>query len=247
MSTIAKIIFVAILNTLRVMKNERWFNYHLEFDGIVARWTPETLGIEALYPGYKTKLAQADALLEQPAKSFLSSEIETADNLRDADIQGLKMAVRSCLKSSDPVKRKSATKVMITFDKYGNFDKLDYAAQGGAVYNFMQDMRGKHSEDIKILGLEQWITDLDKHNSQTTALLTERDAEHADKPDGKLVTVRKEVDAIFGNMIKTIEVAIVNNPAGHGFDEFVKEVNTLGKRYKDLAAQQKGRKDAKKE
>jgi hypothetical protein len=224
------------------MKNERWFNYHLEFDGIVVKWTPDVLGIVALYTGYKAKLGQADLLLEQPAKSFLSGEIETADNLRDEDIKGLKMAVRSFLKSSDPEKKKSATKVMITFDKYGNFDKLDYAAEGGAVYNFLQDMKGKHSADIATLGLGQWITDLETHNSQTTALLTERDAERTDKPDGKLVTVRKEVDAIFGNMIKTIEVNIVNNPATHGLDEFVKEVNVLSKRYKDLAAQQQGRK-----
>jgi hypothetical protein len=238
-------IFEAILSALGFMKNERWFNYHLEFDGIVVKWTPDVLGVAALYPGYRAKLEQADLLLEQPAKSFLSSEIETADNLRDEDIKGLKTAVKAFLKSSDPEKKKSATKVMITFDKYGNFDKLDYAAEGGAVYNFLQDMKGKHSEDVKTLGVTQWVTDLEKHNNQTTSLLTERDAEKKDKPEGNLKNVRREVDAIFGNMLKTVEVSIMNNPDSHGLDEFVKEVNILSKRYKDVAAQQQGRKNAK--
>jgi hypothetical protein len=244
MITLNLISFVPIVGVLKRAPNERWFNYHLEFDGIAVKWTPDTLGITALYPEYKTRLGQADLLLEQPVKSFLSSEIETADKLRDEDIRGLKMAVKSFLKSSDPQRKKAATKMMITFDKYGDIAKLDYAAEGGAVYNFLQDMKGKHSEDVKILGLTQWVTDLETHNNQTTSLLKERDAEKVEKPDGKLVTMRKEVDAVFGNILKTVEVSIANNP-NHGLDGFVKEVNVLSMRYKAVAAQAKGRKNSK--
>jgi hypothetical protein len=233
-----------VLTVLNRSNNERWFNFHLEFDGIMVKWTPNKLGIAALYPDYKAKLEQADLLLELPTKSFLSGEIGTADNLRDEDIRGLKTAVKAFLKSSDPQKKKAATKVMITFDKYGDFTKLDYAAESGAVYNFLQDMKGKHSEDITTLGLNTWITDLETHNNQTTALLSERDAEKVDKPEGKLVKVRREVDTAFGNILKTVEVFIMNNP-DHGLDEFVKEVNVLTKRYRTVAAQEKGRKNAK--
>jgi hypothetical protein len=225
--------------------NEQWFNFHLEFGGLVNRKTPVLLGIEALYPIYEASVNMADVLLEQMKMSFLTGDLKTLDTQRDDSLNGLKSVVKGFLKSSAPEKRKAANKIDKLLKNYGNIAKMNYPAESAAIYNFVQDMEGKYSEEVTILELTGWVADLKRFNTQFTTLYSERDVEKTEKPDAKLVDVRKEVDANYGNLIKTIEVFMLTNP-NHDLDDFVRLLNVTIKKYKTIYAQAKGRKNKEK-
>jgi hypothetical protein len=237
-------LIVAVLRILSRANNEKWFNFYLDFGVLVSRWTPAALGIAALYPEHEKLVATADLLLEQLRKSFLTDDIRALDKQRDDCITGLKMALRSLLKSSDPDKRKNAGKLKKVIDDYGNIARMDYDTESAAVYNLLQDLLGKYIAEVKKLELEGWVTDLERYNTQIRTLTTARYAEKAEKPDMKLADVRRQVDNSYSMLIKVIEVFIITNPDSN-LDDFVKELNIIINHYKTVDAQKQGRKNAK--
>jgi hypothetical protein len=234
-----------VLSVLNRAPNEQWFSYHLDFNGLVVQYTPEKLGITALYPAHVEKVNTADVLLEQVSKSFYTAKMKTADTGRDDCITGMKMAVKAALKSADPDKKDAATRLDMMFGKYGNVPKMEYDAESAAIYNMLQDVDGKYAEDVKTLELTHWVTDLKRFNADFLALRNKRRTEKADKPDQTLEQVRREVDASLGNLLKVFEVVMMTNP-DHGLEAFVKDLNILGKHHRTLFAQAQGRKNAKK-
>jgi hypothetical protein len=240
MSNIVKSIIISVLTILRRANNERWFKFYLDFAGLVQRWTPATLGIEALYPAHEALVGMADALLEQLRKSFLTDDIKTLDGLRDDCITGIRFALKSLLKSSDPEIRKDAKKLMTVPDNYGNIAKMDYESESAAIYIIVQDAGGKYSAEVKKLELVGRIADLKGFNVQLMALTTERYAERTEKPDLKLADVRRQVDASYSNLIKVIEAFMITTP-DHKLDDFVKELNIIITHYRTVDAQKQGR------
>jgi hypothetical protein len=225
--------------------NERWYNFHREANKIIGRWTPVTLGIEPIYPAYCAQVNTADKLLEQVSKSYLTGKMKAKDAERDDCTRGFTAAVRALLKSPFPKKRDAAEKIVITVDAYGNLPVMEYDAQTSATFNFVQDMEGKHRQDIIDAELTDWIPELKRLNTEFDDLASDRYAERSDKPAEKLVTVRRETDHCFGNILKVIEAAMIMNPDNR-LDGFVNEMNVVIKHYKTLAAQSKGRRNANK-
>jgi hypothetical protein len=237
-----------IIKVLHDLRNELWFSYHLNFRDLVQRWTPAALGIAALYPAYERLVDEADVSLEQVSKSFFTNKIQTMDRSRDECFRGLKLAVKSFLKSSDPQKKEAAEKLTILFDTYGDITKREYDAKSATIYNFLQEvqMPGKYSEDIKTMELTGWVNDLANYSSQFNILVDKRCAEKLQKPERRLVVVRRETDACYGKLITAIEVFMLTNP-GHVPDDFIRELNTDIKHYKTVFAQTKGRRNSKKQ
>jgi hypothetical protein len=234
----------AILKVLNRAISERWFNYHREFRDMARQKTPEALGIEALFPAYEANVDVADSLMELVRKSFLTADIKALDKLRDDCFTGFKTAAKAHLKSGNAEKRKAANRLMTVFNTYGDVVRLDYGAESAAIYNFLQDMNGKFAGDVKLLELGGFVTDLEQYNSQFTAVVDERYNERTEKPDRKLAELRREVDAMYGNLIKVIESFMLTNP-DHGLDDFVRKLNIIIKNYKTLYAQEQGRKKPK--
>jgi hypothetical protein len=239
------LIILSVLRILGKANNEMWFKFFLDFRGLVSRWTPAALGIEAIYQAHELLVDTADVLLEQLRKSFITDDIKSLDKLRDDCIAGLRLAIKSLLKSADPAVRKDAYKLKTVLDNYGDIAKMDYDTESAAIYNFAQDMDGKYSQEVQRLGLTGRITDLKRFNSQFMELTTERYAEKTARPDRKLADVRRDVDASYANIIKVIEAFIITNP-DHKLDDFVKELNIIITHYKTVDAQKQGRKNAKK-
>jgi antirestriction protein len=237
--------FEPFLRTLSDAPNERWYNNQREFDKVIVRHTPAVLGIEPIYPVFREKLDMADALLEQVSKSWLTGKLKTKDAERDTTTKGFVAAVRALLKSPFQKKREAAEKIIITCDGYGDITKLEYDAQTAATFNFIQDMEGKHLQDIIDAELTDWIPELKRLNTEFDNTVGDRYAEKADRPAEKLSAVRRETDIAISNICKVIEAAMIISPKPE-LDRFVTEMNVVINHYRTIAAQAKGRRNAKK-
>jgi hypothetical protein len=233
-----------ILSVLGKAPNEMWFSYQLDFNGLVIKYTPERLGITALYPAHVARVNEADEMLEQVSKSFYTGKMKTADAQRDDCVTGIKMAVKSALKSADDDKKDAAARLDTWLGKYGHVAKMEYDTEGAAIYNMLQDADGKYADDVKTLDLAHWFADLKRFNDAFLALRNKRRSERAEKPDKTIKQVRREVDASLANLFKVFEVVMMTTP-DHGLDAFIKDLNVLGKHHRNVFAQKQGRKDAK--
>jgi hypothetical protein len=245
MSNTNEITFEPVFKVLQAAGNERWFSAHLEFGRLIVRATPEKLGIEKIYPAYEKLVAMADELLEQISKSKHTARLKTLDKQRDDTVNGFKAAVRALLKSINESKKDAATSLNILLNGYGNIAKLDYDAESASIYNLVQDLEGKYAQDVVSAELTDWVTELKRLNKLFTDTASVRHDEKAEKPEGKLVEIRREVDQSLSRILTVIEATTYTAPTTE-LNDFVTRLNVLIRSYRTLAAQDKGRRNAKK-
>jgi hypothetical protein len=234
-----------VMEVLNRATNERWFNFILEFGELVNHVPLDVLGITALYPAHLKLVATADDLLEQLRKSRHTAELKTLDTGRDTCTNGLKAAVKVLLKSPVEVKRKAAVNLNILLDSYGDIARKDYAAQTAATYNLLQDLNGKYAADVVAAELTDWVTELERLNKLFADRASARHDEKAEKPEGTLVEIRREVDQSLSRILTVIEATTYTTPTTE-LTDFVTRLNVLIHSYRTLAAQDKGRRKAKK-
>ncbi|MDR2127408.1 MAG: DUF6261 family protein [Prevotellaceae bacterium] len=227
------------------LHNEEWFMFYTEFKTLVENCETATLNIDSLFATFLTLYANADAALEVIRKSAITEQIAEADNERDIVFRGLAEAVKSALYHFNVAKRQAAKRLQVVLDHYGNIARKSYDEETAAIINFLQELNGEYAADISLLGLNEWVTQIDGSNRAFDALQQARYAEGAAKTDIRMVDVRKETDRIYRSMIDRINASILLNGETQ-YAPFVKDLNIRVEHYGNIISQRKGRTDKKK-
>jgi hypothetical protein len=222
------------------LRNEEWFQFYTEFKTLVEQYTPAALNIDELFAVFLVLYSNSDEALEIIRKNAATGQLAEADTTRDIDFRGFAEAVKSALHHFDAAKREAARRLQITFDHYGNLARKPYDEETASIYNFVQEMNGKHASDIAVLGLNDWVIQLDADNKAFEALLKTRYAEDAGKTDLRMKDVRRETDRNYRDILDRIDALILIN-GDSAYAPFVKELNIRVERYSDIIAQRKGR------
>jgi hypothetical protein len=228
------------------LHNDAHFQHHTDFGTVVERHGADKLGIGVLWVLYVALVKDEDTALKKILKSAITAEIHSLDKSRDQIWQGMAETNRAALKHYNEEVRKAAERNQIVFDTYGNVAKKPLDEETSAIYNFIQDMRGKYAADAATVGLTGWIDELEKINNEFKGLMMDRYDETALRTDIVMKDVRVKVDEAYRNIIDRINTSIVIE-GEEKYREFVIAVNAVIKRYSDILAQQKGRAAAKKE
>jgi hypothetical protein len=222
------------------LRNEEWFQFYTEFKTLVEQYTPEALNIDELFAVFLTLYVDADDALEIIRKSAATELLAEADTTRDVIFRGFAEAVKSALHHFDAAKREAAGRLQITFDHYGNIARKSYNEETASIYNFIQEMNGKHASDIAVVGLGDWVAQLDADNKTFENILKTRYTEEAGKTDLRMKEVRRETDRNYRDILDRIDASILLNGEAP-YASFVKELNIRVERYSDIIAQRKGR------
>ena len=239
METIDKIKFANL-------RNEEWFQFHTEFKNLLAGQPLEKMGIEDQYPKFLSLYNAADIVIEQILKSAFTVQITQADELRDTTFRGFRAVVKGMMNHFNPEKKQSAYNLMLVFNQYGNLPMMSYSEETGAIGNFLQEMNGKYIQDVKILGLEEWIAELQKNNNDFNTLIMGRNEEQSMKPAARAVNIRKELDNCYVDMVTRIQ-AVALLQKDHQLTPFINKLNANINRYKNMLAQRAGRTKTKNE
>ena len=213
------------------LRNEEWFNFHLEGKALMIRFNPEWLKIAAIFALYLPLLTKADELLEVIRKSSLTKEIKELDGKRDKAFRALKAGLKFGLTSLDPEKHKAAERLDIVFHHFGDLAKKSYNEETGGIINLIEELRGKFASDVELLDLGERVNDLESTNDNFEAVIALRNEETADRPEAKLVEVRQEVDHCYLQIIDLIE-ALVLVDGVERYSEFIRNLNANTERYK---------------
>jgi hypothetical protein len=129
-----------------------------------------------------------------------------------------------------PETRKAADRLKILFDTYGNVAKKPVNEESSAIYNILQDLKGKYAADIDTVGAGQWVTELETRNAAVERLVKERFDETASRCDIVLKTARTELDAAYAAIRKRVNALVEVEGAG-AYEQFIKALNAVIAKY----------------
>jgi hypothetical protein len=92
---------------------------------------------------------------------------------------------------------------------------------------------------LATLGLTDWANELKLANERFTQLMLERYNEAAQRPTIQMKATRLAVDKVFRAILNQVEALVLVNGIDN-YQAFIKDVNVVMKRYKDILAQEKG-------
>jgi hypothetical protein len=213
------------------LRNEEWINFFAEFKTFVAETTPEVLDIVALYATFLSLYGLIDEALEAMRKSDFTATISDLDGLRDDTFKGVNFAVQSAACHFDPVRREAGTTLAALLERSGNLAIRPYNEETSAIVNFVQELRGKYAPTVQILGLAEWVDELERCNNAFETIVLARNRETAGKSDLHLFDLRRQGSRCYTDMVLRIEARLLLQ-SDERIEHFVKLLNANVERYK---------------
>lgn len=183
-------------------------------------------------------LAVEDEALKISQKSLLTDEIAKADADRDALYAGYKKAVEGFLAIPVADMAQAATELAQHIKDYriSTTDQLD--KETGLLVNFIADLEGKFSEQVKKLSLTAFVTNMKEANERVRTLTLQRTNERMTLPVGALKSARLGSDKAYRELVQMVNaLALVLGEAD--YVPFIDYVNTEIVHYKREVLKQK--------
>jgi hypothetical protein len=231
---------------LHSLPNDVHFQFFTEFRKLGERFGAALLGIEQLFALFLALFNDEDTVLKKIVKSVNTAGIHDADKYRDELWRGISLLVESALYHYMSDVRQAAERLKIVFNTYGNIARLSLDAETSAIYNILQELRGRFAADAAKVVLTGWMDALETANKTVDQLMTERYEESEAKTALVMREVRIKIDDAYNAIIERINALIIVE-GDEKYREFVTALNVVIKRYNDIQAQRKGKAAAKKE
>jgi hypothetical protein len=223
------------------LRNEVHVECHESVDNVFVKHAPALLGIAPQYEQYKSQLGVEISVLDVISKSEHTAALEEQDHKRDRLFRGFGDAVKSGLNHFAPAKQDAARKLQSILDHYGNIAAKPLDQETAALDDLLRELAmPNHAALIATLGLEDWLVELNTENQAFKTLIMERYAETALRPTTRMKSARAAVDKTFREMVDRIEALVMVNGAA-SYEAFIRELNAVLERYKNMLAQRQGR------
>ena len=223
------------------LRNETHVELHTNMNTLFVKYTPEALGIETIYPSYKALLDDELEALDVIRRSELTAEIEAKDHERDRLYRGFSDTVKGYRHHFDPDKRPAAEKLEVILEHYGNIARKRLDEKTAAIEDLYRElMKQENLLQVTALGLGEWLDCLAQVNRHLEALMMNRYSEISKRPNIRMRSVRKELDRVFRTILDLLESQVrINGEDTH--KAFLAELNAVMERYRDILAQEAGR------
>ena len=176
-------------------------------------------------------LAVEDEALKISQKSLLTDEIAKADADRDALYAGYKKAVEGFLAIPVADMAQAATELAQHIKDYriSTTDQLD--KETGLLVNFIADLEGKLSEQVKKLSLTAFVPNMKEANERVRSYTLQRTNDRMTLQVGALKAARAASDKAYRDLVKMVNaLAMVFGEANYA--SFIDYVNTEIVHYK---------------
>ncbi|MDR2424634.1 MAG: DUF6261 family protein [Prevotellaceae bacterium] len=225
------------INRLRLasLRNEEWFQLFTELKNLVDTYGAENLNIAVLYAAFLIQYNNADKALDLILKSVDTDKMEAADMKRDHTYRGLVDAVKSALNHFDPAKQKAAEEINVVVKHFGNLATKSGNEETAGLYNFTQMLGNEYAAQTSLLGLGDWVTELQSNNEAYEALVKDRNNETTSRTSLRMRAVRKDADEVYRQIVERLEALMTLNSLPTT-EEFVNKWNGFLKRYADVIA-----------
>jgi len=225
------------------MTNEVHVQFHESILTLLERIAPQALGAETLFELYRPAFNNEVEALLIIRKSELTAKISEQDRTRDAIFRGLSDTVKGLRNHFDPEVRNDANILWNVFLHYGNITKKTLDAQTAATNDMLRELKKTELiQAIENLKLSEWVEKLDEENQKFHQMMMQRYNEPVGQTQFRMKTARIETDRYYRAIMAHIDnlaLTAKNDPA---LNDIVTEINAIIRRFKNILAQQFGKK-----
>jgi hypothetical protein len=116
------------------------------------------------------------------------------------------------------------------FDTYGNVASKPLNEETSAIYNILQELRGKYAADVATVGIGQWVSELESRNNAFGELVKNRFDETAARTDIVLKEARAKLDEAYKTIAERVNaLAVVEGVAD--YEAFIRTLNAVVAKY----------------
>ncbi len=219
------------LNLTR-LRNLAHFEFCTEVKKMVSKHTAEKLNVVEAFNEFCLQLAEEEKGLELVRQHKLTAKITALDTERDEVFSGLVANCKSLTKHFDANIRKTAEKIIIVLENYGNLATENYNEETAGLHKLCEELLGNHSEELSSCNLTDWVKNLQQLNEEFRKLMLSRNEDMASQEPIHLRSVRKQVDKYYRLMVKRVEASALLN-GEENFKDFIGELNGRIEYYKE--------------
>ena len=166
-----------------------------------------------------------DENLKLSAKSLITDKIAEADKERDRLYSGYKKAVAGYADFPDAAMADAAKALAQHIKDYKINPQMQLDKETGLLVNFVQDLEGKFSEQVKALSLTAFVEKLKAANEAVRDYTVQRTDERAAKTAGALKTARAASDEAYKTLVQHVNArALLEGDADYA--AFIDYANT---------------------
>jgi DNA-dependent RNA polymerase auxiliary subunit epsilon len=221
------------------LRNEEWFQLYTEFKDLVEASGASTLDIVALFATFLIFYNQADEALDLIRKSLDTDLMEEADMKRDHTYRGLADAVKSSLNHFNAAKKQAAEEVTLVIEHFGNLAAKAPNEETAGIYNLTQMLSDEYVAQVALLGLTDWVTELQQDNEAYETLVKARNDEVVARTKFRMKTVRREAEAVYRQIVTRLEAQTVLSDSPE-LEDFITKLNGFLLRYENVIAIRRG-------
>lgn len=221
------------------LQNEEHFQFHSYFDTLVNETNPEVLKVAAHYAAYKALLVNERKALDVVLKSQYTAKIDLADAARDVPVQGFYKLVNGMTHHFNPTLSEAAQRIKVIIDSFSGITRLPYENQTAATIKFVDELKAAN-DDIVLLGLSVWLTEIEARNIAFDTLVKSRFMETDGRTTLRMKQVRSEVDDAYTAITDRINASITLDGEAV-LATFVSKLNNRIDTFTNTVAQRKGR------
>ena len=211
---------------------------HRMFMESVAKILAEYEQAIAAHPKTKMLTAEFGKLLQQEKAcmglsrtSLRTAQIAEADHERDMLFTGFKAVVRAFTKGTNPETKAAAKTIWLDIAGYRINNRMQLEQQTGVLYILTKKCLTQHAEEIELLHLTQYVTQLAASNDKVSQLLNLRLDEQTGIVKGALRATRLKMDEQFRLVVKAINARMFLND-DESMVPIADFINEMVRRYK---------------
>ena len=211
---------------------------HRMFMESVAKILAEYEQAIAAHPKTKMLTAEFGKLLQQEKAcmglsrmSLRTAQIAEADHERDMLFTGFKAVVRAFTKGTNPETKAAAKTIWLDIAGYRINNRMQLERQTGVLYILTKKCLTQYAEEIELLHLTQYVTQLAASNDKVSQLLNLRLDEQTGIVKGALRATRLKMDEQFRLVVKAINARMFLND-DESLVPIADFINEMVRRYK---------------
>jgi hypothetical protein len=237
--------FITRIN-LQQLKNETHVQFNESINRLFDKYPPQTLGVAPLYERYKPAFDNELDALDFIRKSENTEPIVEQDRTRDGIFRGFADLIKGAMHHFDPACREAARRLHDVFTHYGNIARKTFDDETAAINDLMRELQQPAlTEAVMLLGLAAWRDKLAEENAKFEQLMMDRYSETAGKTSFRMKTARAEVDKFYHAIVNQLEILMMTGDSS--IENFIRELNAVIERFRNILAQERGERKGSKE
>jgi hypothetical protein len=209
----------------KFFRSEEHYEYMIVFRDLVLKFPAVQALIATFYNSFISLIKKEEELINRMRKSDYTMRIAKANQRIDRALVGMRAMIIALLHHFDLDTANAAQSLLNRFDAFGYIIRKSYEEEIADVNILVEDLKSdEYAGKVSTVGLTQWVAELNAAVSDFEQLLTLRNTEYAQKPQGRLKNLRRETDVVYHRIVERISAAVImeNTPA---YDNFIAEVN----------------------